>query len=450
MKNLSRIMAGGVGLLALGVPFVFAQAAASITIASLAPGDTVMATRNITFHVVPTGFAPQLYQVSDSFSGSTATNDSFAGAGNFSWVPIPSDVGTHTLTISARDVVSGEAATATQTITITPLPSLSIQSLSPGQTVMSGSKVSFTVSAPGFTTPRFTLRDSFGATTIESANIDASGNFSWTPNIGQNGDHTIIIYASDPAGHNAEITQQIRVGAGPTIAIQPPPAASVAPGTAVTFVVSAMNFAPTAFSVADTFHGTTVTNANISAAGAFSWAPQALDVGTHMITIMGIVGAYGQSATTTQTITVLGPGGTLPPPPALVTASTSTGLPPASSLIANASTGADSGIAALLAQIAILQAKINAQSSTTTLPIATGASSSSAPQYVFKKFIGLGYHGTDVIKLQERLIALGLLSSEATGYFGPATQAAVKQFQIAHGLDAKGYVGPGTRTALNQ
>jgi peptidoglycan hydrolase-like protein with peptidoglycan-binding domain len=56
----------------------------------------------------------------------------------------------------------------------------------------------------------------------------------------------------------------------------------------------------------------------------------------------------------------------------------------------------------------------------------------------------------DVTELQKILIADGYLVIPApTGYFGSLTQAAVKQYQAAHGIQTTGYVGPLTRGALN-
>jgi peptidoglycan recognition protein len=55
----------------------------------------------------------------------------------------------------------------------------------------------------------------------------------------------------------------------------------------------------------------------------------------------------------------------------------------------------------------------------------------------------LGSRGDDVRELQERL---GV--QPQTGYFGPVTAAAVKNFQRKHGLIADGIVGPLTRAKL--
>ncbi len=52
--------------------------------------------------------------------------------------------------------------------------------------------------------------------------------------------------------------------------------------------------------------------------------------------------------------------------------------------------------------------------------------------------------GPDVVELQERLKELGFFSGEADGVFGPATDAAVRDFQRAVDLEVDGVVTPET------
>jgi chitosanase len=55
--------------------------------------------------------------------------------------------------------------------------------------------------------------------------------------------------------------------------------------------------------------------------------------------------------------------------------------------------------------------------------------------------------GEDVRRLQSALRDSGL-ALEADGVFGPATDAAVREFQVRHDLSVDGVVGPATRSAL--
>ncbi len=74
--------------------------------------------------------------------------------------------------------------------------------------------------------------------------------------------------------------------------------------------------------------------------------------------------------------------------------------------------------------------------------------------YIFKsgaiprRTLKSGMRGYDVYILQEKLIALNYLSSSANGYFGAATVAAVKKFQLANSLDDTGSVTSHTRRYL--
>ncbi len=97
-------------------------------------------------------------------------------------------------------------------------------------------------------------------------------------------------------------------------------------------------------------------------------------------------------------------------------------------------------IQTLQTQLAQLQARANGQ---------TG-NSSTATKYKFTSFLSYGSEGTEVTELQKRLTSEGVYSGPITGYYGVATQAAVKKFQKLHGIDQRGYVGPGTRAELNK
>ena len=67
----------------------------------------------------------------------------------------------------------------------------------------------------------------------------------------------------------------------------------------------------------------------------------------------------------------------------------------------------------------------------------------------FTSPLNVGSSGGEVSALQEFLSNKGYLSASPTGYYGPLTQAAVRQFQSANGIAPLGNVGPATRAALN-
>ena len=82
----------------------------------------------------------------------------------------------------------------------------------------------------------------------------------------------------------------------------------------------------------------------------------------------------------------------------------------------------------------------------TTSPVTTAPA---ATPGVSRAELRPGSRGSDVVALQERLVALGYQPGTIDGDFSAATTAAVIAFQNAKGLPADGVVGPSTWTALN-
>lgn len=72
------------------------------------------------------------------------------------------------------------------------------------------------------------------------------------------------------------------------------------------------------------------------------------------------------------------------------------------------------------------------------------------PAVVIASTLAVGSRGNDVLKLQAYLAADKSIYPEGliTGFFGGATEAAVKRFQARHGLPQVGQVGPATRKIL--
>lgn len=64
--------------------------------------------------------------------------------------------------------------------------------------------------------------------------------------------------------------------------------------------------------------------------------------------------------------------------------------------------------------------------------------------------VEMGMSGSVVQSVQYMLMDTGYLSDGADGSFGPATEAAVKQFQADHGLEVDGIVGSQTMAALSE
>ena len=96
------------------------------------------------------------------------------------------------------------------------------------------------------------------------------------------------------------------------------------------------------------------------------------------------------------------------------------------------------------------RAQLNKTIGLSTVPTSNTSTSSSPIRYVFTKTIKIGSGGSDVTQLQNILISLGLLQTQATGYFGTVTEKAVMAYQSKYGLTQTGTVGPLTRAQLNK
>ncbi|HSK69286.1 MAG TPA: peptidoglycan-binding protein [Candidatus Limnocylindria bacterium] len=67
---------------------------------------------------------------------------------------------------------------------------------------------------------------------------------------------------------------------------------------------------------------------------------------------------------------------------------------------------------------------------------------------VFEIRVGYGYNGPVVVVIQEHLTELGFYQAEVDGLFGSATRQAVRDFQVANGLQEDGIVGPDTWSVM--
>ncbi len=278
------------------------NSALSVSIQSISPGTTINPGQYLTFSGVGSGFSNPSYAVNDSFSGSTISSSNINSGGYFSWTPTARDSGTHNITVTITDS-SGRSAYSMQSITVQG-SGVVIQGLTPGPNVAIGNSVTFTAYAPGFTNPAYTISDSFGGSTISNSAINSSsGYFSWTPSANELGTHTITVWATDPSGHSASVSQQISVQAAILTITSINPGNSVSSGAPLSFTAVPAGLSSPTFTVSDNYGGTSVTNSNISSSGYFTWTPGANESGTHTITVYA-ADSSGHSANASVTITV--------------------------------------------------------------------------------------------------------------------------------------------------
>ena len=91
----------------------------SLTVGPLKPGDTVGVGGSVEFLLTATGFASPSFSLADNFPGSTISSINISSSGNFNWTPTNTDVGNHSITITARDYRDSVNKTAVS-ITVKP------------------------------------------------------------------------------------------------------------------------------------------------------------------------------------------------------------------------------------------------------------------------------------------------------------------------------------------
>lgn len=179
--------------------------------------------------------------------------------------------------------------------------SLTIQSVSPANaTVSYGQTASFAVVASGFSSPYLSISDDFGTNLI--GNLNAQGNFSWTPLGHDVGTHNITISATDGAGNSASASQVITVIA-PSVTLATMvngPTAYV--GKPMTFQVTPVGFTNPSYWLGDTI-SSTLNNSKLNASGAFYWVPTLADIGTHKMTV-SVSDQFGHYVDVSQDVTV--------------------------------------------------------------------------------------------------------------------------------------------------
>lgn len=207
-----------------------------ISVNSLLPGATVRFGNQLTFSAGSVGFYSPQYTVADSYPYSTVSSANTDNMGNFHWTPVFQDIGTHILTVTARDYL-GHLATTSQQITVTGPLTVAIGPVSPAS-VHVGDAVSFTATTTGFTGPAFAVSDAFtsslGTSTLK---IDTGGKATWTPNANDIGTHIMTISVTDSSGDagSAHTTIAVLQGSGtsyiPAVTPYVPATAPVTPST---------------------------------------------------------------------------------------------------------------------------------------------------------------------------------------------------------------------------
>lgn len=104
----------------------------------------------------------------------------------------------------------------------------------------------------------------------------------------------------------------------------------------------------------------------------------------------------------------------------------------------------------LLAKVELLQAQIRQMTTSTIQPVTPVDSVRPLCKRVWNRSLSFGQKGEDIRELQSFLKEEGLLSTEATGFFGSATREAIRAWQTDNGITGTGTVGPLTRAFIEE
>lgn len=362
--------------------------AADVTIENIIPSTDVTAGTEVSFKLTTYALSPK-YILNDSLPGSTVSNSNINAYGRFSWIPSQLDTGTHSINFTVIDTF-GNRSNVVQTITVRPPSPISIQDLSPGSSLYPDKTLTFSIAAPGFINPRYTIFDSFSGTSLTSSNISSGGNFSWKPKNSDVGVHSLTIRITSSNGRTENIYQTIVVNG---LSINNVSSTQLKVGSTLSFTATTHGMDNPSFRVTDSARNNTIDSISISG-NTFRWTPTSADIGNHTITVTA-TDIYGVVRTNELMVTVSGNDVvTTTPPPTY----------------------------------------------TSTPPVNT---------YIFTTNLSFGSNGIAVTELQKRLKAEGYLTATPNGNFGPQTKQAVIKYQKAKGINPIGTVGPATRAALN-
>ena len=423
-------------------------------ISSIATDNRINNSENSAVHFIGTAESGSTINVSLTDGTTTITGSGTTTGGNYDITINTTTLtdGTTTPAVTTTDAVGNISATTSlplviKEITVPTLTSVTISSNNASTTLAKVGNtitVSFTASK-ALATPTVTI-DSQSATTTNTSGNNWTATYVMTSNQ-PTGLATTSISFSDLSG-NAGVTVSTTTNASSVTFDKTQPTLSISMGS---YSFGGGDSTLVTFTFSEKVTG--FDNSDISADNGFISTATSTDGG--IVWTTSFTPNTGTSVTTN--IIMVGTGVT--DLTGNILTSTSTSANYVVNTLGTLSGGGGGGGGGGSSSATLYPTSSSAVAATTGAAVATTASTEtvSAPTGAvlgiytvnFKSDLKVGSKGTDVTELQKILIKEGLLNSEPTGYFGKATQDALKKLQSKNKLPANGLFGPMTRSLLS-
>ena len=210
---------------------------------------------------------------------------SITAGGAFTWTPNAAQVGTHTFDVCVSD---GDLSDC-ETIDVIVSAANSAPVLDPvgDKTATAGTELAFTATASdpdAGDTLTFTLAAGTSGTVPAGASITSGGAFTWTPNTAQIGTAHLRRVRLRRRSLRLRDDRRVVSAANAAPVLDPVGDKTATAGTELAFTATASD--PDAgdtltFTLATGTSGTVPAGASITAGGAFTWTPNATQIGTH-------------------------------------------------------------------------------------------------------------------------------------------------------------------------
>lgn len=239
--------------------------------------------------------------------GATFTANASNTAGTFAWTPSSVQVGSHTVTFTASNALSGSASTTLTVTTIDNRPVVTAPGLVQGS---AGALISFTVSASDPDADAITSLTASGpavtAGGVFTTNAsNTSGTLNWMPSAGQEGNYYALFLAANALSGNAQTNIAVTSPGDDPPVVTAPSVVGGFTNVPFTFTVGASDPEGdpiSSLTAAPLPPGATFTSNAAHSSGTFSWTPTSAQRGTYNVTFTATNVLTG-SATTAISIT---------------------------------------------------------------------------------------------------------------------------------------------------